>query len=128
MLLKQKAILKRPPPAPSKGGQARRLTQAPMRKAIIKKLLFSAAYPPLEGAGGGFKLTLLGRGTLPLAARRYFFCGIFANISSKCFQNLSTVGISILSSGECTPCIVGPKEIISNEGYLSRNNPHSSPA
>ena len=58
----------------------------------------------------------------------YFFSGIFASTSSKCRQNLSTVGISILSSGECTPISVGPKEIISSVGYLSRNNPHSNPA
>ena len=58
----------------------------------------------------------------------YFFTGTLSRISSRCFQNLSTVGISIRSSGECTPCKVGPKEIISSAGYLSRNRPHSSPA
>ena len=33
----------------------------------------------------------------------YFFTGTLARISSRCFQNLSTVGISIRSWGECTP-------------------------
>ena len=37
--------------------------------------------------------------------------------------NFSTEGISIRSSGECTPVRVGPKEIMSNVGYLSRNRP-----
>ena len=58
----------------------------------------------------------------------YFFSGICFKMSTKWFQNFSTVGINMRSSGECTPCNVGPNEIISNVGYLSRNKPHSNPA
>ena len=52
----------------------------------------------------------------------------FSKISTKCFQNLSTVSMSIRSSGEWAPRIVGPIETISSSGYFSRNNPHSRPA
>ncbi len=39
-----------------------------------------------------------------------------------------TVAISSLSSGECTPRMVGPNDTISRWGYFCRNSPHSSPA
>ena len=44
----------------------------------------------------------------------YFLVGTLAKTSNKWFQNFSTDGICIRSSGECTPVNVGPKEIMSS--------------
>ena len=48
--------------------------------------------------------------------------------SSSSRTNLSRLARSSLSPGACTPRRVGPNEIMSRWGYLSRKSPHSSPA
>ena len=54
--------------------------------------------------------------TRPIKDTNNYFTGISFKISTTNFQNFWVEEIQALSSGECAPLMVGPKEIISIPG------------